>query len=153
MTCDSKSEKSQVSHENENQFSEVTTETGTDDGKYSESEQDSIHEAIMYQGTHVKPLSYFGTFEIKPEICTLKWIYDHTSGKTHPDIPTISMLYNQDLCLPVAAELFVAQSRELEEEARWEKLKAVFTSSTAHIQSHVHEVLCGLSVLEASRVI
>ncbi|KAM9899024.1 hypothetical protein OXX79_005959 [Metschnikowia pulcherrima] len=154
MTCDSESEKNQISHENENQFSEVTTETGTDDEEYSESEQDSIHEAIMYQGTHVKPLSHFGTFEIKPEVCTLKWIYDHTSGKTHPDMPTISMLYNQDLCLPVAAELFVAQSRELEEEARWEKLKAVFYSLySAHIQSHVHEVLCGLSVLEASRVI
>ncbi|KAM9907323.1 hypothetical protein OXX79_001028 [Metschnikowia pulcherrima] len=152
MTCDSKSEKL-ASDENEIEFSEVTTETGTEDEEYSDS-ADSFNQANMYHGTQVKPLSQFGTFEIKPEIRALKWISDHTSGKTHPDMPVISMLYNQDLCLPRTAKLFVAQSRELREEARWEKLKAVFYSFyPANIQSRIHETLSGLSVVEASRVI
>ena len=42
MTCDSKSEKL-ASHENEIEFPEVTTETGTEDEEYSDSEQDSFH--------------------------------------------------------------------------------------------------------------
>ncbi|KAM9926337.1 hypothetical protein OXX59_003300 [Metschnikowia pulcherrima] len=152
MTCDSKSEKL-ASDENEIEFSEVTTETGTEDEEYSDS-ADSFNQANMYHGTQVKPLSQFGTFEIKPETRALKWISDHTSGKTHPDMPTISMLYNQDHCLPKAAGLFVSQSCELKEEARWEKLKAVFYSFyPANVQSRIHETLNGLSVLEASRII
>ena len=152
MTCDSKSEKL-ASHENEIEFPEVTTETGTEDEEYSDS-ADSFNQANMYHGTQVKPLSQFGTFEIKPETRALKWISDHTSGKTHPDMPVISMLYNQDLCLPRTAKLFVAQSRELREEARWEKLKAVFYSFyPANVQSRIHETLNGLSVLEALRII
>ncbi|KAM9930906.1 hypothetical protein OXX80_009249, partial [Metschnikowia pulcherrima] len=83
MTCDSKSEKL-ASDENEIEFSEVTTETGTEDEEYSDS-ADSFNQANMYHGTQVKPLSQFGTFEIKPETRALKWISDHTSGKTHPD--------------------------------------------------------------------
>ena len=116
--------------------------------------ENSLFAPTMYRGTRVSPLPQIWLLNLKPGILQLKWISDHTSGETHPDMRTISMLYNQDLCLPKTAELFVAQSRELREEARWEKLKAVFYSFyPPDIQSRIHETLSGLSVLEALRVI
>ncbi|GEQ66760.1 hypothetical protein JCM33374_g423 [Metschnikowia sp. JCM 33374] len=107
-----------------------------------------------YRGTMVKRLSFFGSFDISPEVLQLKWISDHTSGNVHKDIPTISMLYNQDLTLPEPAQRFIEQSPELAEEARWERLKAAFYSFyPTQIQARAYQVLSNLSVLEASRII
>ncbi|GEQ66762.1 hypothetical protein JCM33374_g425 [Metschnikowia sp. JCM 33374] len=107
-----------------------------------------------YRGAMVKPLSLFGTFDIDPEVRELKWISDHTSGEVHKDTPTISMLYNQDLDLPEAAQRFIAQSPELLEEARWERLKAAFYGFyPSEIQHQAYQILSELSVLEASRII
>ncbi|GEQ66757.1 hypothetical protein JCM33374_g420 [Metschnikowia sp. JCM 33374] len=111
-------------------------------------------EPVAYRGTPISPLSYFGSFEIDPETPTLKWISDHTSGNVHPDMKTISMLYNQDLTLPETAQRFIEQSPELLEEARWEKLKAEFYGFyPTNIQDQAYACLSGLSELEASRII
>ncbi|GEQ66765.1 hypothetical protein JCM33374_g428 [Metschnikowia sp. JCM 33374] len=143
----------------------------TDEGSTNEgsTEKDSTHEnsthenspdekddseSEEYQGTMVKPLSYFGSFEIDPPILELKWISDHTSGNVHKDMATISMLYNQDLTLPETAQNFIEQSPELLEEARWERLKAAFYGFYPNnIQDQAYAFLSGLSALEASRII
>ncbi|GEQ66767.1 hypothetical protein JCM33374_g430 [Metschnikowia sp. JCM 33374] len=107
-----------------------------------------------YRGTKVKSLSCFGSFDIKPETRALKWISDHTSGEVHKDMATISMLYNQKLALPQKAADFIAQSPELAEEARWERLKAAFYRFyPQQIRDQAYQLLSKLSALEASRII
>ncbi|GEQ66768.1 hypothetical protein JCM33374_g431 [Metschnikowia sp. JCM 33374] len=111
-------------------------------------------EPTEYHGTKVRRLSSFGSFEIDAEVRELKWISDHTSGKVHSDIPTISMLYNQNLTLPQEAQKFIEQSKELTEQARWERRKAAFYGFyPKDIQNTVTEALSRLSALSASRII
>ncbi|GEQ66761.1 hypothetical protein JCM33374_g424 [Metschnikowia sp. JCM 33374] len=112
------------------------------------------YEPSEYRGTMVKPLNGFGTLNYQPESFALRWINDHTSGNVHKDMPLISMLYNQNLILPEPAQKFIEQSPELLDEARWERLKAVFYGLyPANIQTKAYQILSGLSALEASRII
>ncbi|KAM9912973.1 hypothetical protein OXX69_002057 [Metschnikowia pulcherrima] len=113
-----------------------------------------LQESEMYHGVMVKPLSSFGEFEIDPESQEWQWICDRTSGEVHKDMKTVSKLYNQDLNLPSAALEFIMQSPKLQEEAKWEELKAVlYGFYPKSKQSKAFAVLAKESILEASRFI
>ncbi|KAF8004169.1 hypothetical protein HF325_001617 [Metschnikowia pulcherrima] len=130
----------------EEQSSDTETSTVCDTTDLQESE--------MYHGVMVKPLSSFGEFEIDPKSQDWQWACDRTSGKVHKDMKTVSTLYNQNLNLPPAALEFIKQSPKLQEEARWEELKAVFYGiypKRAH--SRVFAKLANVSILEALRIV
>ncbi|KAM9935614.1 hypothetical protein OXX80_004810 [Metschnikowia pulcherrima] len=112
-----------------------------------------LQESEMYHGVMVKPLSSFGEFEIDPESQEWQWVCDRTSGEVHKDMRTVSKLYNQDLNLPSAAIEFIMQSPKLQEEAKWEELKAVLYGFYPESKQKAFAVLEKESILEASRFI
>ncbi|GEQ66756.1 hypothetical protein JCM33374_g419 [Metschnikowia sp. JCM 33374] len=140
--------------EDEASYTNETASETSDTSENSTDENEEVHEPVQYRGHLVRPLSFFGYFEIKPEVCDLKWISDHTSGEVHPDMATISMLYNQNLTLPESAQKFIAQSPELLDEARWEKLKAVFYGFyPKRLQDQAFQYLSKATSLYARRLI
>ncbi|KAM9914290.1 hypothetical protein OXX69_000789 [Metschnikowia pulcherrima] len=109
-------------------------------------------EPEMYHGVMVKPC--FGEFETDLNSQEWPWVCDRTSGEVHKDMKLVSKSYNQDLKLPSAALEFIMQSPTLQEEARWEKLKAVFYGlHPKPVQARACTELEKLTILEASRII